>query len=867
WKEQIAQCVQELERKTTLMGSLEHEVSILHRQVTEKEGESKELKRLIIGESEKSKKLEERLRVLQTEMATAASRAAERCSLMKVEVQRCQEEMEKQRLTIEALKRDRQGQSEREEELRQEVKVSQEKYLQKEQLLAALRQELLNAQTLAGELPALKKLCHELQAERTALEKRHRQEAEEQTRALEVLQGQLERLQVETAEVRSLRERSSEQERTVQRLQAEAAEQASRLAALRQSNVRLLEEKRRLEENLQQKKLEVELKESEERHSEEMEKLRAATEELVATSRREATEKVEEMRKEYESGKTAALEEKKKMVEEKQKLEAQVEQLETFRKDHVKQVEELQKALTQHEKDTRTQRQKIQALEVELKAEATRHHQKVSELQALLLQKEQTVEHYRGQMEKAKTHYEAKKQQNEDLVEQLKAMEQLQKDNEELRVEAQRLAKELQRSVLRAEEAERRCPRRGGPRPTPPAQMDFAKLRDLADFQGFTDPSENRDISHRNVGELSSDSLELSLEETEPLNSTRKPLRSHSETSAVPSGTKETQRLPRKVESLESLCFTPIPSRSRSRLESGVGKDLSVDSGCKTRSGQRRTTINITMSASLAPPPRAAPAKSRLRSAASTHFPSRESLGKMETSSPQDNSNDSTLRRLPGYRPLTRSSVRRQHGGSAGDGRSSIFMASCQDEPEPLDDWNRIAELQQRNRSCPPHLKTCYPLEIRPSDSLGTITDEEMKTGDPKETLRRASVQPSQITIGVTTTTTTRRRTSGTACVAGGVTTRQQRKRLSDESHHGPETPESKKPTACFPRPQTPRNRDDRRRSQQPTPSNPAERRQSLAFSILNTPKQIGSSLLRRAVARKNQSKSSPRVGARRSPR
>lgn len=60
-----------------------------------------------------------------------------------------------------------------------------------------------------------------------------------------------------------------------------------------------------------------------------------------------------------------------------------------------------------------------------------------------------------------------------------------------------------------------------------------------------------------------------------------------------------------------------------------------------------------------------------------------------------------------------------------------------------------------------------------------------MKTGDPKETLRRASMQPSQIATG----TAARRNTLGTVW-AGGITTRQQRKRLSDESHQGPDTPE-----------------------------------------------------------------------------
>lgn len=48
-------------------------------------------------------------------------------------------------------------------------------------------------------------------------------------------------------------------------------------------------------------------------------------------------------------------------------------------------------------------------------------------------------------------------------------------------------------------------------------------------------------------------------------------------------------------------------------------------------------------------------------------------------------------------------------------------MGTCQDEPEQLDDWNRIAELQQRNRVCPPHLKTCYPLESRVSSGVTCI--------------------------------------------------------------------------------------------------------------------------------------------------
>ncbi|CAM9603193.1 unnamed protein product [Bubo scandiacus] len=900
WKEQVSQCVQELERKNSLIGSLEHEVSILHRQVTEKEGESKELKRLIVAESEKSKKLEERLRVLQTEMATAASRAAERCSLMKVEVQRCQEEMEKQRLTIEALKRDRHCQSEREDELRQEVKVCQDKCLQKEQLLTALQQELGSAQALAGELPALKHLCQQLQAERASLESQHRQDLEQRAKAMAALQAELARAKLEAAEVPSLQERSAEQERAVQRLQAEAAEAAARLAGLQQANARLAEENRGLGESRSrgQQRLEAELGQARERHARELERLRSASEELVAGSRQKAEEaarKLEALSNEYESSKVVALEERRKMLEERQRLSAQVEQLEGFRKDQAKQVEELNKKLTQHEKAARTQQQRVKVLEGELQAEATRQQEKVAELQAQLAQKEQAAEHYKGQMEKAKTHYDAKKQQNQDLAEKLKAMEQLQKENAELRAESERLAKELQQSVLQAKESELSCRNLSGQVRSLEAQVEFAnrQLRELSKFQVTTDTLKGRETFRQNPSDLSTDSLDLSLDEAQPLNSTRKAGRSHSEASAVPPDAEDSlvsQQLPRKVESLESLYFTPIPSRTRSQLESSAGSlgDLSLDSGCKTRSARRRTTtIDITMtkkqakmeepdsadvsfcSVPAAQPPSAAPGKSRLRSAASarslTSFPSRESLDQLETSSPQETPGNSALLGLPGYRPVTRSSLRRLQGSSSSSlGRSSIYLGTCQDEPEQLDDWNRIAELQQRNRVCPPHLKTCYPLESRPSNSLGTITDEEMKTGDPKETLRRASMQPSQLA------TAARRSTLATAW-PGGITTRQQRKRLSDESHQGPDTPESKKPTSCFPRPQTPRERrssQSSRRSEQQPPSKQAERRQSMAFSILNTPKKLGNSLLRRAAGRKTTpKKNSPRGSARRSPR
>ncbi|XP_030146981.4 nuclear mitotic apparatus protein 1 isoform X1 [Taeniopygia guttata] len=857
WKEQVSQCVQEMERKNSLISSLEHEVSILHHQVEEGEGESKELKRLILAESEKSKKLEERLRVLQTEMATAASRAAERCSLMKVEVQRCQEEIEKQQMTIEALKRDRHCQSKREDELRQEAKVCQDKCLQKEQLLAALQQELDSAR-----------------AEHASLESQHHQDLEQRAKAVSLLQAELAQAKLKAAEVPSLREQLAEKERAVQRLQADAAEAGAQLAGLQQANARLAEELRK-SHSQGQRQLEVELGQARERHTQELEQLRAASEKLVSSSRQEAKEavqKLEDLSKEYESSKAAASEEKKKLLEEKQRLTTQVEQLEIIQKDQTKQVEELNKKLTQHEKATWTQQQRVKALEGELQAAVTSHQEKVAELQVQLTQKEQAAEHYKGQMEKAKSHYDAKKQQNQELSEKLKAMEHLQRENKELQSKSERLAKELQQNILQAKESEMSCKNLTSQIHSLEAQVEVAK-RQVQELSKMTATVKGQETSCKGVADQSIDSLD----EAELLSSPRKATSSQLEVSVLPSDSEDSllsQQLPQR---LESLCFTPILSETRANFPG----DLSLDSGRKTRSAHRRTTINITMTDKQAKSDElvcikniplaqstktSSPAKGRLRSGASTRsltsLPSQETLAKLEASSPEKTPGKSALLGLPGYRPVTRSSLRLQQTSSSslgvcGQGRSTMKLGTCQDEPEQLDDWNRIAELQRRNQARPPHLKTSYPLESMPSTSLGTITDEDVKMGDPEETLRRGSMQASQIIA--------------TSSQASSITTRQQRKRLSEETHQGPDTPPSKKPTSCFPRPQTTQDRSEqsgsqvRQHSEQPTPATQAQRHQSMAFSILNTPRELGRRLLRRAVAQRSTPTSSR--GTRRSSR
>ncbi|XP_062983417.1 nuclear mitotic apparatus protein 1 isoform X2 [Elgaria multicarinata webbii] len=899
-KEQMARCLQEGERKASLISSLEQEMSIMHRQLLEKEAESKDLRRLVLAESEKSQKLEERLRLLQSETATAASRAAERCSAMKAEAQSAQEQAEKLRGAVEALKKELSGRAGREEDLCKELEAWREKAFQKEQLLSARQQELAGAQALVGELMPVKRLHQQLQAEQAAQESRRRQEVEQAQEAAGALQAELARSKLEVAELLSAQERFLEQERVAQQLQAENGGYAERLAALQRAHAQLAEENRALGESAGQglQRRDAELAQARQAHAQELEAARLDAQELVAASRREAEEaqkKLEAVTGKYE--------------EAKQKLRVQVEQLEVYQKDRTKQVDELKQKLARQEKAAQAQQQRAEAREKVLVTDKEHLAEKTADLQAQLAQKEQAVEHYKAQVEKAKTHYDAKKQQNQELLEKVKGLEQLEKENMGLKAEAERLAKELQRAVLQAKEAELSCKNLTSRVRTLEAQVEFADrhLRGQGKSQVATDTLKSHETFRESPANLSSDSLDLSAsDEVPPLNSTsRKTRRSLSESGTAESSKASSRPLPRKVESLESLYFTPIPTRARSKRENSIGSmgDVSFESGRKTLSGRRRTTqvINITMTKKYAEPdtpysanesffsvqsagsqasaPSQETVKTRLRSAAASStrslasLPSQESLTRLGASSPNDTAGNATLMSLPGYRPATRSSMRHSLAGGASAGRrSSFYVGTCHDEPERLDDWNRIAELQQRNRVCPPHLKTCYPLESRPSQSLTAITDEEMMTGDPRETLRRASLMPSQLAEGPAT----RRSTLSSTWAAGGVATRQQRKRVSDESQLGPGTPESKKSASCFPRPQTPKGRTEERKptthlagkkGKARAPDKQSDRRQSLAFSILNTPKKLGNSLLRRGANRKVTPKNSPRSGSRRSPR
>uniref|UniRef100_A0A8C4RZB7 Uncharacterized protein n=1 Tax=Erpetoichthys calabaricus TaxID=27687 RepID=A0A8C4RZB7_ERPCA len=457
---------------------------------------------------------------------------------------------------------------------------------------------------------------------------------------------------------------------------------------------------------------------------------------------------------------------------------------------------------------------------------------------------------------KAKVYYDAKKQQLQEMTEKMKSVEMSlesnHRENTELKTKTKQLEIELQQ--MQVQFLNLKCSLNV-------LQVEYAdrQLRELGRSQLAMEPFKSRELSSsEKEGDVSKDSLECSLDEKDLWNSTRKPAMPME--TPIPIRTSERiaqKQVSSKVPSLESLYFTPLPNRTESKLESSINslEDLTLNSTRKTCSARRRTTqiINITLT-KMTPGGEPGSANSSFYSLRSTksqntihsktdrrissqYSMSQESLDELTT--------NEKLLGLPGYRPSTSSTTSNRDRLS-----TSSFLVGSQNEPEHTDDWMRIAELQARNQACLPHLKTSYPLESRPSIGIPfTISDEEVKLGDPTETIRRASLLPSQINKGVTS----HRLSMLSSVVHEGVVTRSS----------------SKKIASCFPRPMTPKDKNDRRYTMANSQNvAPKDRRQSMSFSIINTPKKLGSSILQRGINKMRQStRKSPNSSNNKTPR
>ncbi|XP_063288946.1 nuclear mitotic apparatus protein 1 isoform X4 [Pelobates fuscus] len=897
----------EVGRKTEEIASMEAEVKSLTSKVITNKKSSMEFNELLVREQNKNTSLEGRIATLQADMNASSKELEVKKGVIEnlnTEVKNIHVETEKQRLSLEELQKKLSSQYTIKEALEQEIQSWKQSCAQKEEQMSHLRDQLSSSQNMLEELKSLKSSNQELKAERTAMDKKHKEEFAIQQNKADCLQTELEKTKGELEQLLELKDTLSRQDQVLQVLQNEKASYVAQITELQQANGQLTVQNKALSEDQGAKNLEAELATIRQQHSQELQILHEQLERAVGEGKEQIedlSKKLEAVTSKYDHAKTRVMDDRQKFQEERQKLLLQVEQLEAAKKEQSEQVQELNKQLSQQEKTLKTQQQKLKLRESEISVEVEKKQNQVTELESLLEQQTKAVEHYKTQMDKAKAHYDAKKVQNQELNEKLektaREQEQLCKENSELKMESDRLNRELQHSLLHSKEVEQNCKNLTNQVKTLEVQVEYAdrQLRELGKFQVATDAMKGRETMgppretrRRGHADVSIDSLDLS-DEDNPMNSTGKNGRSHQEAASSGSPDSLAQgRLPQKVESLESLYFTPIPTRVQSKMDSSIGSigDLSLDSSKKTRSARRRTTqvINITMTKrtkeETVEPESANTSFYSLRSALShqslhqekprrggrpqpafsapalSSLPSQESLIRPDLTSSDDSLNNSVLMNLPGYRPTTRSSARLSQGG-----RNSFYMSTCQDEPDPQEDWNRIAELQQRNRACPPHLKTSYPLESRPSVLAATITDEEVKTGDPKETLRRATLLPSQIQES---TTSTRRMTLASSEFdhpwGGNITTRQQRKRVSEEPHHGPDTPESKKSASCFPRPMTPKDKHDPRKLsvaeskiRVSQPQTQASRRQTMTFSILNTPKKIGSSFLRKNASKKTE--------------
>ncbi|KAJ8256468.1 hypothetical protein COCON_G00186200 [Conger conger] len=532
------------------------------------------------------------------------------------------------------------------------------------------------------------------------------------------------------------------------------------------------------------------------------------------------------------------------------------------------------------------------------------------DLQEQLSLKAEALEHYKSQVENAKMHYNGKKQlvleANEKIHTITTSLEA--REQEVKTLKGQIKAHQLELEQAKATENNLRLNVN-----SLQAQLDYADKQLREQRRHGKCETKPKETIYQKVNDkpqdTSGDSLDLSLDDS--LNSTRRPSkREESSTPMVRSSERlQAKRRARGGESLETLYFTPMSVRNAAdvKLESSINSlgELTLDS-TKKSSARRRTTqvINITMTKKTPGRVEADPEDGSFCSLQSAQsFPNLASQrGRpFSVEFPEEATSDQ-LRNLPGYR--------RSAAYTVAPTRSiSTFRVGAENEPDFSEEWMRIAELQARNKACLPHLKSSYPIESQPVLGIPsfTITDDDLKTGDPNETIRRASMMPGQIRDSVAS----HRHSMLPGQIRDGSLSRRETMQPGDSwaaSRHtavhpkrcpsnaqngraatlplkrgggdlqGPDTPEAKKLVSCFPRPMTPKERGDRRfasqNSQNLPPNTPVDRRQSMVFSIENTPKKNGKSNLlqkgfnkMRASTRKSPGSTSKATRSTKSPR
>ncbi|KTF88605.1 hypothetical protein cypCar_00017891 [Cyprinus carpio] len=517
--------------------------------------------------------------------------------------------------------------------------------------------------------------------------------------------------------------------------------------------------------------------------------------------------------------------------------------------------------------------QKIRA-ELELKNQ---------ELLEQLKTKSEAVEHYKAQVEKAKNHYNSKKQL---LVEAQELNKTLEHSLEASKKEVKALEMELKLTRMELDQASNKEKNLATKVKSLEAQVDFADRQLREQKMMMTNDKENmrhRDSLYNRVQEkpqdTSTDSLEFDLNDSLNANS-RSSILGESSTPLV----RSSERLAAKrralgAESLETLYFTPMSQQGNKRkgdhkdafehkLESSITSigDLVVDSAKKLTASARRhrTTQAINMAKKTSGSAEGDESFYSLHSARSqpnlaVQHSRPFSMDLSEETAAATLSKADTLQRLPGYRKSTVHNV-----GLPGEDQSQTIVLPRQ-----------------------PSLGPSF-----------TITDEDLRMGDPGETIRRASMMPGQIQESLNnrrfslapsssqssansqpqraTMLPGQIRSSTAAHRAAQLTKTSSNLRASENKRsplapkrpgsqlQDPDTPEMKKLTSCFPRPMTPKGMFGS--SQNRPPKSPADRRQSVMFTVVNTPKNSGrgDSRLQRGLNKlRNSARKSPAAASR----
>ncbi|KAL6116258.1 numa1 [Pungitius sinensis] len=602
----------------------------------------------------------------------------------------------------------------------------------------------------------------------------------------------------------------------------------------------------------------------------------------------------------------AAIKEKEALVQEKEVLTARLFQAEHNQKTLEKQLEvTLNEKEGLHQAKQATERRLESVLHQELegfkleKEKLVKEREKAIEmlkgnLQEQLSAKSEAAEHYKAQMEKAVSHYNGKKQllqeSHGEVVELKRSLEVKEREVKAATVENQLLKLDLDKAQTNEKTLLSRVA-------SLEAQLAFAdrNLREQNKIYGngrsAAEPChlevpfalQSVDTRAQVKRTVSHDSLDQSSLE-DSLNTTRKlSAPDESSTPFVRSSERlAAKRRGLKAESLETLYFTPINTRQVNREHK-----MEIDSAQRNLSSsvkRRRTThhINITMTKKT---PGGGEDEETFYSLASArshpnlaggHAAQPTSLELIDTPARTTGAASDQLIGLPGYR---RSTVHLQTG---------TFCAGVENEPEGApEDWRRIAELQARNKACLPHLKSSYPVE---SDTGRTttflFTDEELRMGDPSDTIRRASMMPGQLQDSLTS----HRHSLMLGHSGAAAATRSHRlslmpgqlpsntvsysqlrspngaKRSASTLSVHQTSPEKKVKGSCFPRPLTPKNKNSGSSSSHLRPAlSPAGRRESMMFSIENTPKN--SNYLKKGLNKlRSSTRKSPGKSSKKSP-